>query len=404
MFNRDKQFIIGVGQRSPITLTWDLLNGGMLIAGKPGMGKTNTLNLIISQLALLGARLVVADYNGYLPQALSSNIEHLEKSLLIPIAKDARETITAIQLVNEIGQKRLKKEMPCDYPIVLVIDEFTSFVRQNPLPKVENISRKKSGNTEQKATTVQPTYLTILSDILNTMRKADIVIIVSGQNFVQIGNESGLRVFRSTFTHTLLHGLSPADARLMSDSVKIANRVEVISNKNLRGVAVYNGEYVKIEKFSTTLQNKIKTRLDTTPSLPDEHTKQILTIQSYITAHIDTLLPINTPSSILPTNTNTTTSILPNNQITQEQTSTSTSTTTHTQKSLYNGLEKGHIEEAEAEATDDITPHYQKIVEMIKSGSTNTDIVKEVFNIKGGRRFSKLSSEITKIRQIIKLL
>jgi hypothetical protein len=217
-------------------LNWDTSNG-IIIAGRSGSGKSNTAAHYLTQLAAQGVKLIICDYNGGggTGQSLIERIEHLGDAFLWPAVTEEQDIIRYIESLHELGKQRLKGKIPISehFPIVFVIDEFSSFVANTPPPV--QITTIKEGDT--KTITRAPTYMQRALDMLITVRKANMRVIVMGQNWLQSGTTSHVRAFRSNFSDIVLHGLSARDAGLFIDDRDVARVVETLKT----GQIYYNG-------------------------------------------------------------------------------------------------------------------------------------------------------------------
>jgi len=212
---------------------------------------------------MLGVRLVMCDYNGDngSGQSLTELTPHLQEAFISPnpnkiVAITGEEIVASIDFVHQLGLRRLRKEETDHYPVLLVIDEFSSFIKNTPPPttKTRVIEGDKSNQTITE--TQAPTYLTKLADMLITLRKVNVGIVVMGQDWTQIST-NGLRVFRSNFSNIFLHKLSVTDAKLFTDDKETKARVESLD----RGQVLVNGRLIQVPLLTSTTKQKAIARI-----------------------------------------------------------------------------------------------------------------------------------------------
>nr|WP_139088770.1 hypothetical protein [Oscillochloris trichoides] len=141
--------ILGVNQDSePIIWHWDNENA-LAIIGKGGSGKTTNSAYWLSQWACQGVRLLMADPHMNNRQSLYVATEHLHDALVEPCACDYGDITRYIELFHQIGYERLNNTGD-HYPLVFVIDEFTSYLLNSSDTKASALKLLDSVNQYRK--------------------------------------------------------------------------------------------------------------------------------------------------------------------------------------------------------------------------------------------------------------
>jgi len=147
----------------PVVWKWAYENA-LAVAGKGGSGKTTSSAYWLSQLAAQGVRFLMCDPHMAHKESLYAQTDFMHDALLKQCAGTHEQTMEYIQLFHSIGAKRITNEETNHYPLMLVIDEFTSFVI--------NYSAAKSA-------------VVTLLDSLNQLRKCQMKVMLLGQTWGQ---------------------------------------------------------------------------------------------------------------------------------------------------------------------------------------------------------------------------
>lgn len=216
--------ILGVDSDSqPIVWGWEHANA-IAVVGKGGSGKTTNAAYWLSQLACQGVRILMADPHMESKQSLYAFTEHMRPSFIAPCVKSNEDIMSYIEYIHDLGSKRINNEAPT-YPLILVIDEFTTFVLN-------------SDETKQAALK--------LLDSVNQYRKADIRVMLLGQTWgAAVQKISGLR---DAISDAIIHKASANDARKFCSFESTAKEAKLL----VPGQAYYNDEMIYIPRLTST--------------------------------------------------------------------------------------------------------------------------------------------------------
>src|SRR5262249_40330766 len=130
----DNSMLVGFNsEQKPLYLRWGKA-GLSAVAGGSGSGKTSTVRLLAAQHAMSGGALVLCDGHGEAgEQSLIQSCEPLSGAYLLEPAISDDAIYQTIRAVDRIGRDRLTGNIPPaqHFPIVLIVDEFTSLVRNH---------------------------------------------------------------------------------------------------------------------------------------------------------------------------------------------------------------------------------------------------------------------------------
>ena len=380
MYNIGLGRVIEYGRvtRSIQALDWRKCNG-IIIPGQSGSGKTNTAIHYMSQYAAQGVKLIVCDYNGGLEQTLYDQIDHLDDALLWPPVVESEEIVEYIDRIHELGQKRLQKRDMNQFPILFVVDEFSSFISNTPPPNEVTVTR--SGDT--KITTRKAQYMQRFVDALTTTRKVDIRFMVMGQNWIQAGTTSSLRQFRDNFNTIVFHKLSHTDAKLFTTDIKVIKQIEALKP----GLVIHDGTLLKVPLVSSA--DKYWTMSEVKKYAPrveaDELLEQLLATsceQVHITTPKIVKLDLEQQKAVEVVEATADTGAF-SGKIAAK--STATTTTSKLPSWCYA-----------------LAPPLPEIMERIHDGETDYSIIKNIYNITGGGRYIKIKAGLVKIRSRMK--
>jgi hypothetical protein len=169
---------------------WDKLYSFMVL-GISGSGKSSTVAYYTALSVLHGARLLLIDPDAEEEGSLTQRLGALINMLLTPVATNPK----GVERILKIAEKEL--EHPSDYPLVFLVDEFSSIMRDE---KWASVSQKLSSMLEGYA---------------QRGRKRKRICIVLGQ--VGKASRTGGTELRSSMTATFIHRLPVQQARLVID-------------------------------------------------------------------------------------------------------------------------------------------------------------------------------------------
>lgn len=238
--------LIGVNQDAePLTWVWEHSNG-LAVIGKGGSGKTTGAAYWLSQLACQGVRFLMADPHMTNKQSLFAQTEHLQKALLMPCVSEYKDITRYITYFHELGHKRIHNEAE-HFPLMFVIDEFTSYILN-------------SDDTKQAALK--------LLDSVNQYRKVNLRLFLIGQTWGQaVKVISGLR---DAISDAIVLKSSVNDARKFCAFEATAKEAKLLEP----GKGYFNDEMVWIPRLTGTSKLVTQKRVETFNHPPAETTKQ----------------------------------------------------------------------------------------------------------------------------------
>lgn len=352
--------------RSVRALEWRACNG-IIIPGQSRSGKTNTAVHYMSQYASQGVKLIVCDFNGGLDGTLIPQIDHLEGAFYWKPVTDGDEIVDYIERIHDLGKKRYTGKVTNNFPLLFVIDEFTSLLSNNPAPSIT--TRVRTGDTTTM--TKQAGYMQHFVDVLTTAAKRDIKFMVMGQNWAQVGTTSSLRQFRSNFTDVVFHRLSSRDAELFTNDRQTINQIESLR----AGFIIHNGDMLRMPLFSE------KDRLDAERMIrrvfPGFDSNELL-------------------GKLLG-------EVLPTREVDREAHWKAVEAAPRHSIIRANPPKESTVEVLpKREVVQSIPGPLAEIIERIKRGESNYIIAKNMYKVTSGRKYQLLTSGIEKIRGKIK--
>lgn len=172
----------------------------ILIMGLPGGGKTNTAIHIIKHAIRRGARIAVIDRHARASDdSLAAKITPWENAFICPTGADPVSSMTVINQVRGILDGRLEEGEEADFPLILVVDEYSSIMLQAKNGgKWENVGLELSG---------------LIEDVLSGGRKAKIFCICIGQ--LTNASRTGGTEIRELFPTCIAHAMKARQANML---------------------------------------------------------------------------------------------------------------------------------------------------------------------------------------------
>lgn len=171
---------------------------GILILGLQEGGKTNTAIHLIRHFVKNGAHLAIIDKHARSEEdSMTSKIKPLEGRFDCPVGYNPDTALKVIGHVRAIFDERLEGGK-CDYPLFLVVDEFTSIMRQT-----------KGGKWQAVATALED----LVSDINSEGRKHQVFALCIGQ--IANASSTGGTEIRELFATRIVHAMSWKQANIL---------------------------------------------------------------------------------------------------------------------------------------------------------------------------------------------
>lgn len=195
---------------------------GIAVAGSSGSGKSQSLAYWLTQLCYKGYMLVPCEYDGAygITDSLFTRMEHLEPAFLQPFAVTTSDILQSIKYIESLIEHRRKNPQEFHYPVMLVIDEFSSFYISN----------------------TQRLSLDRLLHIINTGRKYHVRTMLAGQTWSQI-NSNHIAQIREACNTKIIHriGIKNLGMLISADSTdfRIASQLKT-------GYVYFNGEVLYV--------------------------------------------------------------------------------------------------------------------------------------------------------------
>ena len=141
--------LLGVNQdREPMVWNWKSENA-LAIVGKGGSGKTTAAIYWMAQLAAQGVRFLLVDPHRENKESLYQQTHFMHDAFIKPCVHTYEDAALYIEYIQTLGKQRIDMIIPEEdhYPLVLVIDEFTSFIinyagaKQSVLQMLDSINQ-----------------------------------------------------------------------------------------------------------------------------------------------------------------------------------------------------------------------------------------------------------------------
>lgn len=251
-----------------VSLHWRNSNG-ILIAGIPGSGKSQSAALYLTQYAYSGTKIVLCDYNAALGtgETLLDRVTHLEPAFILPAATTKDKIVEYIGFIKQLGDNRYSGADIDHYPIIFVIDEFPAFLmdyepEQRITTRIEGDKRSDEG--EVKTTIKAIGFIEELVSSILKFRKVNIHYMLIGQEWAQMGT-AGVRPLRSNMTDRVLHRMDESQALLfgITDS---ATRRQMQHFKT--GQALYNDTPIQVPLLTDNHIRQVQEKIGYKPNVP----------------------------------------------------------------------------------------------------------------------------------------
>lgn len=180
----------------------------ILILGLPGQGKSTLACWLLSQMIEQRARIIIIDRHARSDESLSAMLSPFESRFLLPPAYQYEDIEHAMELTETLLNQRMDGNLGIEYPVILVIDEFTDLMKKS--------TRNDSiGKMMQRLADVVESY--------NEMgRKYGCFSLCIGQ--LSNASRTGGTEIRSLFATKLILGMEDSQARMIVPK-EIAARV-----------------------------------------------------------------------------------------------------------------------------------------------------------------------------------
>jgi hypothetical protein len=173
---------------------WNKLHS-FFVAGGSGSGKSSTVAYYAALAVLHNARLLLIDPDAAEEESITRRLSPLSPFLLAPVGNTPQSALRVVEIANQ------EMEEPGSYPIVLIVDEFSTIMRHGKL-----------GGLWSEA--AQP-IASCLEEYAQRGRKRNRTAIVIGQ--IAKASRTGGTELRASMTATFVHRIKPQQARLMLD-------------------------------------------------------------------------------------------------------------------------------------------------------------------------------------------
>jgi hypothetical protein len=203
-------------------------NIGAFVVGRPGSGKSHVIASILTQYALKGVAVAIAEYNADPDnrESLIYRTRHIHHVLAYQLSTTGKEVEgMMLWLQDELKARQTKQKDK--KPLVVVFDEFFAFSNTYK-PKVATTSWKDGDITSDEGETriIQkaPTYWEILISIQSDLRKNNIRLILAVQEPAASAG-STMRQVRDMFRFKLIMNLGIGGAKLLGIDDKYSQQL-----------------------------------------------------------------------------------------------------------------------------------------------------------------------------------
>lgn len=345
------KILMGFGTESgePVYATWGELFSA-LVGGTSGSGKSTIVRLMLAQSAMQGGKFIVIDphYKSG-EESLGASLEPLRFTMPFDVASEEMEMVDALRYVSDIGKRRLSGIDKERSPIVLVIDETPGIL--------------EGGYGEEVSRQLRET----LSTVVRETRKVGIYAFAIGQGFQAEIMPSKIR---NSFASMVGCSMRKDEARYMSGNGRFASAVDTI-----RG---YQAAWMNTRREIVMLNVPNCTQSDL--ELVARHIEK--TSKTDTASHEITLPPVEAPSGAPP--------IAPSGA--PSDTLSGTYLQRHFPKAGRGGRTASEVV-AEGEEDKQAT----HIIRLFMAGDSLTKIIREVYKVTSGDRYTAASAEVNDI-------
>lgn len=170
----------------------------VIILGLQEGGKTNTAIHILRYAVQYGARLAIIDKHARSEEdSMTCKIKHLEACFDCSLGDNPDTSIEVVRHVRNVLDNRIEGAK-CDYPLILVVDEFSAIMRQ-----------KEEGGKWQECGQM---LAGLVEDINMEGRKHKVFCLCIGQ-ITNVSRAGGSEI-RELFATRIAHAMSPKQAQL----------------------------------------------------------------------------------------------------------------------------------------------------------------------------------------------
>jgi hypothetical protein len=173
----------------------------ILILGLQEGGKSNTAIHIARHMIKNKARVAIIDKHARSEEdSLTSKMSILESRFDCAVGSDPVSSMDVVSHVRSVLEPRMEKGAKCDYPLFLIVDEYTAIMRQ-----------KEEGGKWQAC---GQELASLIEDINTEGRKHQVFAICIGQ-IANVSRTGGGEI-RELFATRIVHGMSQKQANLLS--------------------------------------------------------------------------------------------------------------------------------------------------------------------------------------------
>lgn len=246
--SRGSALVLGVAADGLVRGSWSDLYSAA-IAGVSGSGKTTTVRFTACQAALHGARFAILDKHGDSgnEDSLAVTLAPLERHMLCAPASSDQDVLSTLALIRQIGSDREAGRDQSRSPILLCVDEFTGYMKQE---------------------TIADELGALLEKIAQEYRKFGVYAMISGQ--IWTAKRTGGSELRDSLASAYIHRIRPDQARYLSG----LSRGDLPNLQRLSKGSAYlyqtSGEIKEITIPNTTAADveHVAALLDTPSTLP----------------------------------------------------------------------------------------------------------------------------------------
>lgn len=187
--------IIGYSNGEPVYDKWSCFYS-LMVFGTSGSGKSTTIAYLAALGIMHGARILLIDPEWEESESLYNKLRHVESQFLCPVGADPKSAMRVLMTAHQ------ELEHPSDFPMILIIDEFTTLARK---------AQRKGDEWEDAAIEM----MNVVEDYAQRCRKRNRMIITIGQ--VTKATRAGGTETRASFAALACHRLPKQQAGLILD-------------------------------------------------------------------------------------------------------------------------------------------------------------------------------------------